>query len=335
MIAPATVHTSGEAPTRPPVVSVIIPTRDPHPGRLHRTLSGLVSQSLDHRDWELIVVDNGSAPPLSAVTQPLLAELRAHIVIEPEPGLTPARLAGIRRALGEVLVFVDDDNVLSPGYLSAVSQRFTASPSLAAAGGPVIPEWEAPPPPWTFEFHGLLALRDLGAAPQLARGGANAAWPDFAPVGAGLAIRRTAALAYADTVSGDTRRRTLDRSGASLASGGDNDLVFTALHAGGDIGYFPELQVVHLIPSDRVAAAYLARLNEGIQRTWVRVLALHGQCPWAPIAPWTVPLRAARAWFRCAGWLSPARHVRWRGLVGRFYGQSDLHQHFAPRRPIL
>lgn len=307
------------------MISVVISTRNPHPARLRRTLLGLAGQTLPRPAWELVVVDNGSTPAISPTSEPLLATLAARIVSEPAPGLTPARLAGFQASQGEVFVLVDDDNVLAPHYLANVASRFAADPALAAAGGPVVPEWEVAPLPWTREFHSLLALRDLGPAIRIARGGARAPWPDFAPVGAGLAIRRTPALAYAEAIATDLRRRTLDRTGTSLASGGDNDLVFTALHAGGSVAYFPELHLTHLIPAGRLDAAYLARLNRGIMRTWVRVLQLHGQCPWASIASVTVPLRIARAWLRLRAWRGPAERVRWAGACGQFEGLADIH----------
>ncbi|MBI4623779.1 MAG: glycosyltransferase [Verrucomicrobia bacterium] len=306
------------------MISVILPTRNPHPGRLHRTLAGLAAQSLARAHWELLIVDNGSEPALATVGEPLLSALGARLVTEPEPGLTSARLAGICAAGGDILVFVDDDNVLAATYLASVAERFAAAPALAAASGPVVPEWETPPPAWTREFHGLLALRDLGPEPRLARGGPGTPWPDFAPVGAGLAIKRSHALAYADAVARDPRRLALDRTGACLASGGDNDLVFTALHAGGNVAYFPELRLTHLIPAGRLDAVYLARLNRGIMRTWVRVLALHGQFPWPRIAPATVPLRVARAWVRLRAWRGPAEKVRWAGARGQFEGQAEI-----------
>ncbi len=307
------------------MITVIIPTRNPHAGRLARTLEGLREQSLPRSDWELVVVDNGSTPPLSTAAFPGLAGLTARIVVALVAGLTVARLAGIQASRGDILVFVDDDNVLDPDYLSSVAQRFAASPTLGAAGGPVIPEWETPPPEWTHEFHGLLALRNLGPAPRVARGMPAAPWPPFAPVGAGLAIRRSFATAYAEVVDRDSQRLSLDRAGRSLASGGDNDLVFTALHAGGDVAYFPELRVRHLIPASRLHPEYLAAINRGIMRTWVRVLALHGHNPWPAIPRWTVPLRAARAWLRRRAWTYPAARVRWAGDLGQFEGQADVH----------
>lgn len=309
-------------------LSVILCTRDPHPGRLARTLAGLAKQTLQHSDWELLLIDNGSCPALWPASLPSpgpqLPNLR--ILSEPTPGLTPARLRGMAAAEGEVLVFVDDDNVLAPDYLACALAAFRASPRLAAAGGPVRPEFEAPPPTWASEFFGLLALHDHGATPLLATGGPSAAWPAFSPVGAGLCLRNSAGQTYTAAVQSDPHRAALDRRAGALTSGGDNDIVFTALRAGGDVAYLPALTLTHLIPASRLEASYLARLNRGIQRSWVRVLDLHGVRPWRAIPGWTLPLRAARSWLRVHAWRGPAHYVRWAGLLGRFEGQADLKQ---------
>lgn len=303
------------------MISVIVPTRNPHPGRLAQALAGLAAQTLPSSDWEVVLIDNGSEAPLKDAAL-ACSSVATRVVREAKIGLTPARLAGINAAHGDILVFVDDDNVLDRGYLTAVADSFAARPNLGAAGGPVVPVWESAPPDWTREFHGLLALRDLGPEQRIARGSKNAPWPDFAPVGAGLAVRRSYAAAYVEAVRLDPRRRRLDRAGGNLASGGDNDLVFTTLHAGGDVGYFPELRLRHLIPPSRLEPAYLARLNRGIMRTWVQVLALNGHCPWPAISRVSVPLRAARAYLRARAWRGPAERVRWAGMLGQFEGQA-------------
>ncbi len=311
------------------MLTAILPARNPNPTRWGRVFQALAAQTLARGEWEIVIVDNASDQPCDPPAG--LAGLPAwRRVVEPELGLTPARLRGLAEARGDVVVFVDDDNVLDPAHLAAAARHFAGNPRLGAAGGPVMPEFEPPPPEWTREFHGLLALCDHGPGPRLARGAPGATWPEFAPVGAGLCVRREAANLYLRALEQDPSRRRLDRAGRSLASGGDNDLVFTVLQGGWDVGYFPELKVTHLIPPGRLEADYLARLNEGIQRTWVRVLALHGQQPWRPVAPWTVPLRSARAWLRSAAWQGPANRVRWRGLVGRFRGQAGLRDNAPP-----
>lgn len=303
------------------MISVILPTRNPHEGRFARTLGGLASQSLPRDAWELLVVDNGSSPPLSS---PAILALGGRVVVEPSVGLTRARLCGMRAARGDILVFVDDDNVLEPDYLAQVHLLLSQHAGVGAAGGVIRPEFEQLPPEWAKEFLGLLALQDFGPEPIIAAGGAGAPWPSAAPVGAGLCLRSAAARHYVEAIELNPERLNFDRAGSSLASGGDNDMVFTALHAGYGVAYFPSLQLTHLIPATRLRPDYLARLNRGIMRTWVRVLALHGQCPWPPILPATLGLRQLRAWWRFRAWRSPANFIRWQGACGQFEGQADL-----------
>ncbi len=94
-------------------VTVILCAHNPHPGRLAQTLASLAAQTLPASDWELLVVDNASTSPLSALKS--LREFpHARVVAEIHLGLTHARLRGIAGAKGELLVFVDDDNVLAP-----------------------------------------------------------------------------------------------------------------------------------------------------------------------------------------------------------------------------
>ena len=150
--------------------------------------------------------------------------------------------------------------------------------------------------------------------------GARSQYPDqAAPIGAGMAIRREAAGQWlAD--SADTSLS--DRRGAELTSGGDNDIVFALLKRGWAVGYFPELTLKHLIPARRLTVDYLARINHGIQKSWVQVLAKYDACPWSPIPGWTVPLRQFKAWFTHRAWAGLAAHVRWRGACGQFDGLS-------------
>ncbi len=307
-----------------PLISVLIPTHEPQPSRLQRTLSALRAQTLASTSWETILVDNASPAPLSETILSACAPANLTVVREPKLGLTSARLRGIRSARGDLLVFVDDDNILNPQFLEVVQRIFTAHPRLGAAGGPIAGDFECSPPNWVPEFFGLLALRDLGRKEIIAPGGDASAWPDCAPVGAGMCVRRNVAEIYAEQLSHDPARLTLDRAGQSLASGGDNDLVFTVLQAGWEVGYFPGLALTHLIPAGRLEPDYLARLNRGVMRTWVRVLALHGQFPWPKISRSTVRLRQLRAWWRFRAWQSAAHRIRWQGACGQLEGQADL-----------
>lgn len=319
-------HTPTPRDSSDVVLSVALPTHNPNPARLTRTLAGLRAQTLTTAAWELVIIDNASSDRAAFAATNLGWHPRARVVREERLGLTAARLRGFAETTGELIVLVDDDNVLAADYLAQVTMRFAADATLGAAGGKSRPEFESPPPEWAREFDGLLALRDLGPTVQRSSWPAGAAreYPACAPIGAGMALRRTAAAAYAKALAGDPRRAAFDRTGSQLVSGGDNDLIMTMLEAGLGVAYFPQLSLTHLIPARRIERTYLGALNRAIARSWVRVLALHGIRPWPPVGGASVPLRALRAWFRTRAWRGPAEWVRWQGRRGQFEGQADL-----------
>jgi len=219
---------------------------------------------------------------------------------------------------------VDDDNELAPDYLAEVVRLFATHAQVGALGGRTLPEFESPPSAWVREFDGLLACRDLGADSLISQGlrdpgtGRNN-YPIFAPMGAGMALRRSAAQAWLEAGGAGTLP---DRQGGNLSSSGDNDIVLCAMRAGWEAAYFPTLRLTHLIPAGRTTRDYLGRLNRGIQSSWMRVLARHDANPWPPLAPWSVPFRCARAWLVHRAWSTDAAYVRWQGACGHFEGRS-------------
>ena len=100
----------------PVATSVVIPHYNDLTHLCH-TLDALEADLQARDDVEIIVADNGSS----------LAELelreaigeRAVLVVEPRSGAGLARNAGVARARGEVLAFVDSDCLPLPGWLAA------------------------------------------------------------------------------------------------------------------------------------------------------------------------------------------------------------------------
>ena len=311
-------------------LSVIVPTHNPDRERLGLTLAALQAQTLAASEWEAILVDNASKPAVDISAYSDVCPTHLRRISEPEPGLTFARIAGLKASTGDLVVFVDDDNLLAPDYLAECCACMAANPTVGAAGGKALPGFSSPPPAWTTEFHDLLAVRDLGEQPKIEIATPETVqrqgYPTCAPIGAGLVARRSAVEPWLSRVTNERANGAAitDRRGTSLSSGGDNDLIFTIFLAGFGVAYFPSLKLRHLIPDARLTLPYLERLNYGIQRSWVNVLARHHANPWRPIPRWTVPLRKARAFLRTQAWKSPAHRVRWQGLCGRFEGLADL-----------
>jgi cellulose synthase/poly-beta-1,6-N-acetylglucosamine synthase-like glycosyltransferase len=306
-------------------LSVIIPTHNPHPGRLRRTLFGLRAQTLPVDRWETILVNNASTEFPDTRFFADCAPVNFSMVSEPTLGLSAARRHGFNVARGTLAVLVDDDNVLAPDYLEQVIALFARQPRVGVAGGKSVPEFERPPADWQQEFLPLLALRDLGPDELISHGlrpagGTRNEYPAFAPIGAGMALRREAWTAWLDAPAAAGAALS-DRRGGELTSAGDNDLVLCAMRAGWEAGYFPGLSLTHLIPASRLDADYLARLNRGIQKSWMQVLARHEASPWPPLTPLGAALRKAKAWFAHHPWSSPAARIRWQGACGHFDGR--------------
>ena len=94
-----------------PLVSVIIPTRD-RPGLAARAVRSALGQT--YANQEIVVVDDGSAPPL-ALPGDILEDPRVVTVrLETTVGAGGARNAGVRASTGTLLAFLDDDDRWRP-----------------------------------------------------------------------------------------------------------------------------------------------------------------------------------------------------------------------------
>jgi hypothetical protein len=251
-------------------VSVIICSHNPRENYLRRVLDALKAQTLLAKDWELLLVDNASREPLVGRFD-LSWQPNARYVREEKTGLTPARLRGIAEAKGDLLVFVDDDNMLRADYLQVCLKIAADWPQLGAWGGSCIPEFEVEPPaelrPW---LHGLLIEKlSEPVCTELPTGG------PALPPGAGMAVRRAVAECYREQVLRDPVRQALDRTGTLLGSGGDSDMALCSRLLKLGTGRFPELELTHLIPARRLTLEYLEGIHEGFGYGGAILLAIH------------------------------------------------------------
>jgi glycosyltransferase involved in cell wall biosynthesis len=238
------------------MISVIICSHNPKHAILERVLEALKTQTLPLSDWELIIVDNLSNTPI--VEQINLGwHTNARIVVEPELGKVNASLCGINEAKGELLVFVDDDNVLSRDYLKIAKQIADERPYLGAFGGSQIGEFTKQPDSNSTRYLELIAVRKI----EEIRIANSYEW-DNTPPGAGLVIRKQVGEHYYKTIKSDPNRVNLDRKGKSLMSSGDIDLAYTSLDLGYLNGLFPELNLLHVIPENRLSLDYLKSLQK-------------------------------------------------------------------------
>jgi glycosyltransferase involved in cell wall biosynthesis len=237
-------------------VSVIVCTHNPRPDHLRRSMEALNLQSFPKDNWELLVIDNASQHKIDERLD-LSWHPRAKHFRENDLGLTPARLRGIEEAAGDLLVFVDDDNVLASDFLKSAVDLHRRNPDLGVFGsGSLEPEFEMDPEPDILRRKNLLAVRSV-AQPRCSD---NILDFGAIPWGAGLCVVRSVAEAYGAFVQNLDKSIPLDRKGTDLFSGGDDLFSWVAVSSGFRFGIFPHLRVIHMIRADRVAREYFLRL---------------------------------------------------------------------------
>jgi glycosyltransferase involved in cell wall biosynthesis len=198
-----------------PCISVIIATRN-RIETLRETLRHLEHQSVGDDNYEVIVVDDGSNPPV-AVAEPIRL-----VRLEGEER-SAARNAGARVAHGELLVFIDDDVTVGVDFLEQHLTGHREWPDALLVGAIRLPEVAAKTPFGRFRQR----LEDSGI-PQVR----------------GLTSMQNFCTAQNMMMS---RSRFLELGGfePGIVSGEDQDLALRHSASGGRIAFVPEARGIH------------------------------------------------------------------------------------------
>src|SRR3954464_6564488 len=131
------------------LVSIVIATHN-RSALLAQTLEALAGQRWPRGRFEIIVADNRSTDDTRQVVESAAARRAApsiRYLYVAEPGKSHAVNAALRLAVGDLLVFTDDDVLPEPGWIEALAGSLVATGADFAAGR-ILPRWEAAPPAW-------------------------------------------------------------------------------------------------------------------------------------------------------------------------------------------
>ena len=112
--------------------SIIVPVFN-RPDEVDELLESLLSQ--EEKDFEVIIVEDGSQVPCKKVCDKYANRLDLHYYYKENSGPGQSRNYGAERAKGDYLLILDSDVVLPKGYIRAVSEELNREPA-DAFGGP-------------------------------------------------------------------------------------------------------------------------------------------------------------------------------------------------------
>ena len=112
--------------------SVIVPVYN-RPSECEELLESLTHQT--QRDFEVIIVEDGSSVPCRDVVERYADKLAVHYYDKPNSGPGQTRNYGVERANGEYVIILDSDVVLPEGYFAAIDAELATNP-CDAFGGP-------------------------------------------------------------------------------------------------------------------------------------------------------------------------------------------------------
>ncbi len=116
-----------------PLFSVIIPTFN-RPRALTACLAALAGATLPRSEFEIIVVDDGSAADPAPVVTRAAKSLPVTLLRQPHSGPATARNTGVAAAQGQCLAFTDDDCLPSSDWLERLAGRFDQRADCAIGG---------------------------------------------------------------------------------------------------------------------------------------------------------------------------------------------------------
>jgi glycosyltransferase involved in cell wall biosynthesis len=115
------------------LVSVIIPAYNAEKF-IADTIDSVQSQT--YRQWEMIVVNDGSTDATSSIVKKKGNE-KIQLIEQTNAGVSAARNKGLEQAGGEYVVFLDGDDLMTPFFLEERVSFLQQNPSFGFCGGQV------------------------------------------------------------------------------------------------------------------------------------------------------------------------------------------------------
>ena len=238
--------------------------------RIGRVLDKILSQdSLEKLIYQILVVDNNSNDNTKEVINRYASNSSlVNYVFEKQPGVSYARKTGVQKTETEWIIFLDDDNYITPHWLESMNDYRLRNERVGVYNGAVIPSLEFEN---TEDYNRRLesSYKVLACTHLDEKELQNKPDTPFRnPIGAGMTIRTLPLKQLIEKGWLSASGRTKD----NLASGEDGEMAYWVKKQGYQFGFCKDAILYHGIPQARLEDEYLTRMWYEIGKGVVIVL---------------------------------------------------------------
>lgn len=238
-------------------LSIIIPTYN-RADSLRKTLrSFLDAEKPENLEIDITIADNNSTDHTKQIFEemkPNFSALKLEYLFEQKQGRSFALNAGIKKADGDLISAIDDDEEIEKNWFVEVEKIFRERwDEIDFVGGKLLPNWETAPPDWVAPLKdGVICWRDYGdeewiytrETPMITGGHGIFKAQVFKDIGL-----------YEENVGA---------AGKGFISGEDEVLYDQLLVHGKSGVYNPKLIIYHYVPAYRLDKNYYRRWLFGV-----------------------------------------------------------------------
>ena len=235
-------------------LSIIISTYN-NAESLVRTLDSVAKQDADTKEWECVVVNNNSTDDTAERVATFAREhsnINIRLVDEPQQGLSHARNRGISESKGQFLAFIDDDETINEGFVSAYLDLFLNHGVFVGAGVLKVC-YDSARPKWMSHYTEKMVANPLDLGEEIIT-----IPRAITPTGGNMAFNREVFNIYGNF---DT---DLGRKGGVLNGGEENDLFYRIRDLGERVYYTPYAVAYHHIADRKLTPEYFDKLAYGV-----------------------------------------------------------------------
>lgn len=222
---------------------------------LIRTLNSVAKQDADKSLWECIVVNNASTDDTAILVENFMAEhkdINWRVVTEMQQGLSYARNRGVAESKGNFVAFIDDDETINEGFVSAYIDLFLNHGAFVAAGVLKVC-YDSKRPKWMSYYTEKMIANPFELGDKIVT-----ITSSITPTGGNMAFNREIFNLYGNF---DTN---LGRKGNTLLGGEENDLFERIRDLGERIFYTPHAIATHHIADSKLTPEYFDKLSYGV-----------------------------------------------------------------------